>query len=48
MSVGTAARFFGNVFLGVWLALFARALGARNVLPANDPRLVNVVAEHHA
>jgi len=34
--------------VGVWLALFARALGARNVLPANDPRLVNVVAEHHA
>ena len=33
---------------GVWLALFARALGARNVLPANDPRLVKVVAEHHA
>jgi hypothetical protein len=33
---------------GVWLALYARALGARNVLPANDPRLVKVVAEHHA
>lgn len=33
---------------GIWLALYARALGARNVLPANDPRLVNVVAEHHA
>ncbi len=33
---------------GIWLALFARALGARNVLPANDPRLVKVVAEHHA
>ncbi len=34
--------------LGVWLALYARALGSRNVLPANDPRLVKVVAEHHA
>jgi len=33
---------------GIWLALFARALGARNVLPANDPRLVKVVAEPHA
>lgn len=33
---------------GLWLALFARALGARNVVPANDPRLVNVVAETHA
>ena len=34
--------------VGIWLALYARALGARNVLPANDPRLVNVMAEHHA
>jgi hypothetical protein len=33
---------------GVWLALFGRALGARNVLPANDPRLVNAVADNHA
>ncbi|MFO7544760.1 MAG: hypothetical protein R6W77_04620 [Trueperaceae bacterium] len=33
---------------GVWLAAFARALTTRNVLPANDPRLVRVVAEHHA
>lgn len=33
---------------GVWLAAFARALATRNVLPANDPRLVRVVAEHHA
>jgi len=34
--------------VGIWVALYARALGARNVLPANDPRLVKVVAEHHA
>lgn len=33
---------------GIWFAIFARALGARNVVPANDPRLLNVVAEHHA
>lgn len=34
--------------IGIWLALYARALGSRNVLPANDPRLVKVVSEHHA
>lgn len=33
---------------GIWVALFARNLGATNVIPANDPRLVKVVAEHHA
>lgn len=33
---------------GIWLAAVARALATRNVLPANDPRLVKVVAEHHA
>lgn len=33
---------------GIWVAAFARALTARNVLPANDPRLVKVVADHHA
>lgn len=31
----------------IWLALYGRALSARNVLPSNDPRLVNVMAEHH-
>ncbi len=33
---------------GIWVAVYARTLTARNVLPANDPRLVKVVAEHHA
>ncbi len=33
---------------GIWLALYSRALSARNVLPSNDPRLVNVVVEHNA
>ena len=33
---------------GIWVAVYARALTARNVLPANDPRLVKVVADHHA
>lgn len=32
----------------IWLALYARALSARNVLASNDPRLVNVVVEHNA
>jgi hypothetical protein len=33
---------------GVWLAAFARMLSSRNVLPANDPRLLRVMAEQHA
>lgn len=33
---------------GIWVAAYARALTTRNVLPANDPRLVKVVADHHA
>lgn len=33
---------------GVWLAAFARMLSSRNVLPANDPRLLRVMADHHA
>ena len=33
---------------GVWLAAFARMLSSRNVLPAYDPRLLRVMAEHHA
>lgn len=33
---------------GVWVALFARSLASRNVLPANDPRLLRAVGEHHA
>jgi len=32
---------------GIWLAAFARQLGSRQVLPANDPRLVAAVTEHH-
>ncbi len=32
---------------GIWVAVYARALAARNVVPANDPRLLKVV-EHHA
>lgn len=33
---------------GVWVAVFARTLAGSNVLPANDPRLVKVVADQHA
>lgn len=33
---------------GVWVAAYARALAGRNVLPANDPRLLKVVADQHA
>lgn len=33
---------------GVWLAGFARMLTTRNVLPANDPRLLRVLVDHHA
>lgn len=33
---------------GLWLAAFARMLSSRNVLPANDPRLLRVMADHHA
>lgn len=33
---------------GIWLAAFARQLASRQVLPANDPRLVAAVSEHHA
>ncbi len=33
---------------GIWLAVAARALSGRQVLPVNDPRLVKVMAEHHA
>lgn len=32
---------------GIWVAVYARSLAARNVVPANDPRLLKVV-EHHA
>ena len=33
---------------GIWLAAFARQLGSKHVLPANDPRLVAAVSsEHH-
>ncbi len=32
---------------GIWLAAFARQLASRQVLPANDPRLVAAVSEHH-
>jgi len=33
---------------GIWLALYTRALASSNVLPANDPRLLRAVGEHHA
>ncbi|HLV11133.1 MAG TPA: hypothetical protein VKY42_01675, partial [Trueperaceae bacterium] len=32
---------------GIWLAAFARQLASRQVLPANDPRLVAAAMEHH-
>ncbi len=35
-------------FGGIWLGLYLRALGAHKILPANDPRLVSALAEHHA